>query len=284
MREADLVDFPAAVVAFARSNGVEVESPVSLRSTNNTVAWLAPSNVVAKVGLDPRRARIELAAARTLAFQGAPVIAPSEVLGDLVHDVDGHAVTFWRYVPPASVAPSSSSVATALALLHQHMRDLDDKGVETVTPYCDEPIRETMKRLGSDRAFARPLPAQDRRLLIAALGTAVAAVADAAKSQLIHGSPHRFNIIANENETLFIDFETVTIGPIEWDLAHLEREVSEHYPGDLDEGQLAILRIGISAMTSAHCFDSAGRGPDMIDHAQHHLAVVQRHYRDTGSI
>lgn len=284
MREADLVDFPGAVVAFARSNGVDVESPVSLRSTNNTVAWLAPSNVVAKVGPDPLRARIELDAARALASRGAPVVAPSEVLGDCVYALAGCAVTFWTYVPPAAVPPSGSSIATALALLHQHMRDLENAGVETVTPRCDQALRDTMTRLDSDRTFARPLPMHDRHLLVAALGTATAAVADAAKGQLIHGSPHRFNIIANENETLFIDFETVTVGPIEWDLAHLEPAVSAHYPGDLDERHLAILRIGISAMTSAHCFDSAGRGPDMIDHAQHHLAVVQRHHRDTSSL
>ena len=155
--------------------------------------------------------------------------------------------------------------------------------METVTSLCNQALRDTMVRLDSDRTFARPLPMHDRHLLIAALGTAATAAADVAASQLIHGSPHRFNIIANESETLFMDFETVTFGPLEWDLAHLEPAVSAHYAGELDERLLAVLRIGISAMTSAHCFDSVGRGPDMITHAQHHLGVVQRHHQDTSS-
>ncbi|HKE33904.1 MAG TPA: phosphotransferase [Candidatus Acidoferrum sp.] len=47
--------------------------------------------------------------------------------------------------------------------------------------------------------------------------------------RLIHGSPHRQNVLLADGEPRFIDFETVCVGPIEWDLAHLAPEVAVGY-------------------------------------------------------
>ena len=93
--------------------------------------------------------------------------------------------------------------------------------------------------------------------------------------RVIHGSPHRFNILVVDAAPMFIDFETVELGPIEWDLAHLEPEIADFYPGEFDYQALALCRVMVSAATSTWCWDGLERGSDMQSHAQHHLEVVR---------
>ena len=52
-----------------------------------------------------------------------------------------------------------------------------------------------------------------------------------AAEQLLHGEPHPGNVLSTKNGPLFIDLETCCRGPVEFDLAHVPEEVSEHYPG-----------------------------------------------------
>jgi Ser/Thr protein kinase RdoA (MazF antagonist) len=40
----------------------------------------------------------------------------------------------------------------------------------------------------------------------------------------IHGEPHSYNVLIVEGEPAFIDFESVCIGPREWDLACLDEQ------------------------------------------------------------
>ena len=75
---------------------------------------------------------------------------------------------------------------------------------------------------------------------------------------------------------MFIDFETVELGPFEWDLAHLDEEVTGLYPADLDEDLLQTCRISISAATSTWCWEGIDRGADMRSHAEQHLETVRR--------
>jgi thiamine kinase-like enzyme len=52
----------------------------------------------------------------------------------------------------------------------------------------------------------------------------------------VHGCPHRSNVVSAHGGARFIDFETITRGPVEWDLAHLEPEVAVAYPTHVDTG------------------------------------------------
>jgi hypothetical protein len=83
------------------------------------------------------------------------------------------------------------------------------------------------------------------------------------------------NILASGGAPVFIDLETIQLGPIEWDLAHLEVEVARAYPGSLDDDLLAMCRTAVSAATATWCWGGLDRGPDMRTHAEHHLAVVR---------
>lgn len=116
----------------------------------------------------------------------------------------------------------------------------------------------------------------DRALLRKTLVDGIARLAKMTGSErVIHGSPHRFNILVADAGPRFIDFETVALGPLEWDLAHLEPEVADLYPGDFDHQVLARCRVIVSAATSTWCSGGLDRGSDMRNHAQHHLEAVR---------
>ena len=124
--------------------------------------------------------------------------------------------------------------------------------------------------------FAPELVEADRALLRETLVDGIAELAKMTGSErVIHGSPHRFNILVVDATPMFIDFETVELGPLEWDLAHLEPEVAGLYPGEFDSQALALCRVMVSAATSTWCWEGLERGSDMQSHAQHHLEVVR---------
>jgi hypothetical protein len=71
------MDAVSSALDLAADLGMEVIEPQLLRSTNNTVIWLQPIPVVAKVA--PRRNSLlewELDVASALGRMGAPVVAP----------------------------------------------------------------------------------------------------------------------------------------------------------------------------------------------------------------
>ena len=263
----------ASAVELARKLGVVVEGPVSLRSTNNLVTWLRPSPVVAKISVSHDGASQELAIGRRLSQLGAPVVGPAEGIGHRPYPVDDRYVTFWRYEAQDGVSePDAASVALALSALHEA---LDDLGPQAPSQTCDAFITDAVHAL--DRpGFAPELADHDRRLLRRTLTEGVGALAPtSAPGPIIHGSPHRMNIVVVDGSPRFIDFETVRRGRREWDLAHLEPAVADHYRGALDGDVLERCRRLVSALTATWCWDGLTRGPDMRHHAEHHLETVR---------
>jgi hypothetical protein len=268
-----VVDLMTSVVELARTNGLVVEEPVPLRSTNNLVVWLRPSAVVAKVSPAHGGAVRELTIARLLGEAGAPVVAPADGIGDTVHRIGDRDITFWPYQPQDdSVRPGAESVGRALSALHDALMNL---GAVTPSRTFEQQITDAIAAL--DRPGHAPgLPSDDRLLLRQTLSNSLAPLAEMADTgRIIHGSPHRLNILVVSGSPVFIDFETVQQGPVEWDLAHLEPEVAEHYGRPLDTDVLSLCRLLVSATTATWCFDGLDRGPDMGDHARHHLGVVR---------
>jgi Ser/Thr protein kinase RdoA (MazF antagonist) len=267
------VDVVAAVIDLARKLGVVVEEPVPLRSTNNHVIWLRPSAVVAKISAANGRSTDELAVAKVLADAGAPVVPPAEGVGRQLYRVGDHEVTFWRYESQEKISePRPESLGQALGALHEALMTL---GVHGPTRTYEEQITDAIRALDRPE-FAPELRGDDRDLLRRALRKGLVTLANTVDTgQIIHGSPHRMNIVIVDGCPRFIDFETVQRGPLEWDLAHLEPEVADHYPGMLDLDALAVCRTLVSAATSTWCWEGLHRGPDMRNHAEHHLAAVR---------
>jgi hypothetical protein len=262
-----------SVIDLARSLGAVVEEPVLLRSTNNLVMWLRPSVIVAKVSVDYASSATELAIALALADAGAPIVPPVHDFGTDVYRVRDRYVTFWQYEPQdAATEATAKSVAQTLGLLHAALATLGD--LVQARTHLDQ-MAGAIRDLDIP-TFAPDLFPLDRSCLRRALTQGLDALGKGQTvGHVVHGSPHRFNILVVAGSPRFIDFETVQRGPLEWDLAHLEREVADAYPGDLNIENLASCRLAISALTATWCWNALTRGPDMRGHAEHHLEVVR---------
>ncbi len=118
----------AAAVRVARAAGLQPHDPVVLHQTNNTVVWLRPEAVVAKVATRPNARpglRTEWGIASELVRFGADVAAPLSGVAPTIDEPTGFVVTLWDHVvgeqyveiAPATVAQSLRRLHAALARL-----------------------------------------------------------------------------------------------------------------------------------------------------------------------
>ena len=68
-------------------------------------------------------------------------------------------------------------------------------------------------------------------------------------------------MLSTKNGPLFIDLETCCRGPVEFDLAHVPEEVSEHYP-DADQELLGQCRGRVLAMVTVWRWDPDDQFPN----------------------
>lgn len=268
------MDVVAEVCALARSAGLVVAHPIELRSTHHLVVWLAPSPVVAKIATnDHARATREVLVAQALAALGAPVVPPVELGLEQPTRVGEASVTFWRHAPQdVGAGLDAAQVARSLSSLHRGLAMLGDR--LSLTSY-EGMVRSAVRSL-EQPGFAPELDRGDRARLRDAMVDGMSRLARSSRpDHVLHGSPHSMNVLVVDGVPAFIDFETVVLGPLEWDLAHLGEEVADRYPGPVDAAVLACCRLMVSAATSTWCWEGLDRGADMRGHAEHHLDVVR---------
>jgi hypothetical protein len=269
-------------VEVATTFGLRVEEPVPLRSTNNIAVWLRPAMVVAKVGVGHhRRLTDELDAVIELNILGGPVVPPAPEVPQMVHRRRGFEVTFWRYYPqPSDVTISSRDLAEALRRLHESCRHIPPAMRARLPSFLQElsAVRAALTNPSRLASLAKP----DRLLLLNTfdrLAAELRAISGPLLENVIHGSPHRFNVLLADGEPRFIDFETICTGPVEWDLAHLEPEVERDY-GELRNDRLAFACRGMASVkTAVWCWADIDRG-DLRDHAEFHLAQIRERFAE----
>jgi hypothetical protein len=170
----------------ATALGMQVDQPELLRSTNNTVLWLRPSPVVAKIAPEGHnRLSWEYAIASSLYECGAPVVGPLEIGGNAVHTSDGCEMTFWPYHPQDGSDPSPAAVADALEAMH---RAVDRVAEAEPLPSWDVGPQDVLSRL-ENLSYASALESQDRRLLRSALARYSEIAATSSSVHGLHGSP-----------------------------------------------------------------------------------------------
>ncbi len=114
--------------------------------------------------------------------------------------------------------------------------------------------------LSSRRPRPRRHPLHPHRQAHGGLSIAIQRCPNLAE-QLLHGEPHAGNLLKTKNGLLFIDLETCCRGPVEFDIAHVPEEVSEHYPG-ADQELLRECRILMLAMVASWRWDRDDRFPN----------------------
>jgi aminoglycoside phosphotransferase (APT) family kinase protein len=227
---------------------------------------------VAKIAPSFDASARELQLATSLVGFGAPVVPPIEIGIAQPAYVEGQWVTFWHHVADERTA-TAAEVADSLSELHAALGQIS--GASDL-PRCQVPLKAAVELL-QDPEFTGGLTEVDRALLRRALLDGIDALDSISGSaHVLHGSPHRFNILVTDGKAVFIDFETVELGPLEWDLAHLEDEVTQLYPAFVEQDLLGICRIAISAATSTWCWYGIDQGADMRSNAEQHLEAVRR--------
>lgn len=248
MQPAEFQRAVAAAVSTVSALDLPVAGAIVLQDANRVALRLTPCDVVARVA--PMEylasAELEVELARRLVDTESPVAALEPRVEPRVHVRDGFVMNLWTYyesVPPQELPPAG--YAHALERLHAGMRL-----IHLTTTHFTGRVAEAQRLVGS-RAHTPALAVADRELLIDTLRDVRRTISGrGAAEQLLHGEPHPGNVLGTTKDLLFIDLETCCRGPVEFDIAHLPEEVSEHYP-DAEQELIRECRGLILAMVAA---------------------------------
>ncbi|MFD9072919.1 aminoglycoside phosphotransferase family protein [Streptomyces lasiicapitis] len=235
-----------AAVAVGRERGLTVTEPTVLHDVFSVVVHLAPSPVVARIptvlprpddhlAALARRQQDELDVTQWLADQKIPVIAPSPLVPREPVRRDGFSMTFWPFVEEArDKEPDYVANAESVADLHAALCAYPGR-LEFLSAADPRFIADSLALLDQhpdligaaelDRArrewqFLEPL-VRSR--------SAFEARFPGVDLQPIHGDSPPANIFNAVDGDLYADFELVTLGPVEWDLAALGPEHEAAY-------------------------------------------------------
>ena len=250
-----------AALSSASALGLRADDAIVLNDSNRLVLRLHPCDVVARVapiayqavGVYSQwadyqaRAETEVELVQRLAETDSPVAALEPRVEPRVYVRDGFVIDMWTYYEPVqSRELPPASYALALERLHAAMRQID-----VATPHFMDRVADTQHWVAS-RDVTPELTDADRELLANTLGNLRRSIVDrGAAEQLLHGEPHPWNVLSTKNGPLFIDFENCVRGPVEFDLAWVPEEVSEHY-ADADQELVGECRGLMLAIVAAH--------------------------------
>jgi hypothetical protein len=261
----------ASVTSLTGALDLQVNEAVVIHNSNKLALHLMPCDIFARIGLVGQEvAALEVRVAQRLAAVGGPVAELDPRIEPRVYEVDGFAVTFWTYYK--AVAPgrgSPADYAEALHRLHAGMRS-----VEVEAPHFMERTAAA-ERLVTNRAETPALAEGDRHLLLSTLHSARQEIRRRGDGeQLLHGEPHRGNLLQTQGGLLFIDLETCCRGPIEFDVAHVPDEVSAIY-SDVDHVLLMECRRLVLAMVAAWRWDVRDDFPNGHQHGRDILGLLR---------
>ena len=248
----------AAAISTAAELDLPSDGAIVLQNSNKVALRLMPCDVFARVALAGQEvAAFEVDLAQQLAATDSPVAALEPRVEPRVYGRDGFALTLWSYyAPETSQDVSPAAYALALGRLHEGMRKLD-----IASPHFLDRVTEAQQLVAS-RDQTPKLADEDRALLIGTLRDLRQAVGDSgAAEQVVHGEPHAGNVLNTQDGLLFIDLETCCRGPVEFDLAHAPKAVSECYPG-VDQELVSKCRQLVLAMVAAWRWDRDDEFPN----------------------
>ena len=228
----------AAATALARDNGLRVEEPAVLNDLFSMMVHLRPAPVVARVAtcMPKLRAPIEpwlereISVTTFLAERGAPVVPPSRELRPGPHERDGFWVSFWTYVrQDPDRTPTAADCSAMLVDLHAALRTYPG----ALPNLCADDVPRGLELL--HRAGGDVLAAADAdRVRAAAERLRPLWERPGVDGRPLHGDAHPGNLIATRDGGLvWVDFEDVCLGPVEWDLASMmddEAVAANHRP------------------------------------------------------
>ncbi|MFF3538097.1 phosphotransferase [Streptomyces sp. NPDC002466] len=227
-----------AAVAAGRGLGLTVTDPTVLHDVFSVVVHLAPSPVVARIptvlpdspAALARRQQDELDVASWLDGRGVPVIAPSPLVPREPVRRDGFSMTFWPFVEEArDKEPDYVANSESVADLHAALRSYPGR-LEFLSTAEPQFVADGLARLDRhpDLIGAAELDRARREWQVleplVRSREAFEARFPGIDLQPVHGDCPPANIFSGVDGDLHADFELVTLGPVEWDLAGLGPE------------------------------------------------------------
>ena len=264
----------AAAVAAGAAFGIFSNAPLVVHETNNTVVWLRPEAVVAKVATRPDArddVRLEHEIALELVAVGGEIASPMPGTGVTVHEETGFVVTLWERldgavrseVEPAALHESLLRLHGALARTTHELPTYRASLTRARAALDDQSVTAAMLR--DDAAFLRDVYDDG----LSALGTMPA------RELRLHGEPHDGNRMMTAAGLRWVDFESCCIGPPEWHLGFLPAEFDRQLVG-IDHDLLALLRRLNSARVATWCLGQT-RHREMRRYGEVHVAVLRGH-------
>lgn len=243
----------AAAMSAASAAGLAVDNAVVLNDSNRLVVRLTPCNIVVRVTPITHHAGHHMSAEREvelvkrLAQTGSPVAGLDARVEPRVFARDGFKISMWTYFEPAAsrmLAPAD--YAQALERLHAGLRQID-----FTAPHVLDRVAAVQQDVAS-RDITPGLADTDRAVLASTLRDLKRSIVNRRQpGQLLHGEPHRWNVLNTENGLLLMDFENTAYGPVEYDLAWVPKVVSDRYR-DADQNLVGECRGLVLAMVAAY--------------------------------
>ncbi|MGW7514424.1 phosphotransferase family protein [Streptomyces sp. NPDC054796] len=234
-----------AAVGAGRGLGLDVSAAKVLHDLFSVVVHLAPSPVVARIptvlphSTDLRtlthRQQSELDVTQWLADQGTPVIPPSPLVPREPVQRDGFSITFWQFVEEdRDKEPDYVANAEIVADLHAAMRAYPGplSFLSAAEPHF---VTESLALLETRPDLLAPADLdrahREWRVLEPLVRSRAAFEArfPGIDLQPVHGDSPPANIFHGVDGNLYADFELVTLGPVEWDLASLGPDLESAY-------------------------------------------------------
>jgi hypothetical protein len=243
----------AAAMSTASAVGLAVDDAVILNDSNRLVIRLTPCDTVARVTPVTHHAGHHTSAEREvelvkrLAQTGSPVAALDARVVPRVFVQDGFKISLWAYYEPAQPRMlRPARYAQALERLHAGLRQAD-----LTSPHVMDRVAAVQQDVAS-RDVTPGLADTDRAFLASTLRDLKRPLVNRRMhGQLLHGEPHRQNVLSTKNGPLFTDFENTARGPVEYDLAWVPTAVSDRYR-DADRDLARECRGLVLAMVAAY--------------------------------
>ncbi|MEV6230928.1 phosphotransferase [Saccharopolyspora shandongensis] len=234
-----------AAVGAGRDLGLTVTDARVLHDLFSVVVHLAPAPVVARIptvlphntGLDSlaHRQQAELDVTRWLADRGTPVIPPSPLVPREPVQRDGFSMTFWQFVEEdRDGEPDYAANSELAADLHAALRAYPGR-LSFLSSAEPQFVAESLALLEKRPDLIGPADldraSREWQVLepLVSSRAAFEGVFPGVDLQPIHGDSPPANIFAGVDGHLFADFELVTLGPVEWDLAALGPDFEAAY-------------------------------------------------------
>lgn len=264
-----------AAIGVADQLGLTLDGPLLIQETNNTVVWLRPYPIIAKVGTHSYSADTlarEHEVGSALAVTDAPIGRPFPGMAPVRHRETGFMVTLWnRLEHDPNGEAEGPTVGRSLAKIHGALEHCD-----LVLPSFRSGLEHARGALFDGLSVGAADP-DDREFLRAAFTDLYRRVDDHTFAmQALHGEPHASNYLLTPEGIRWIDFEGACRGPLEWDLAFLPSDGVAVFQ-DVDPDLLVLLQTLNSARVTTWCWVQ-DRFPEMRRYGEHHLTIVRERW------